>query len=217
MNAGSSFIRLAGLAALLLGMAAAAPALAQSPASPPAQSTPAPSSDQPAVGGMGDTGEASGEIGAIQQIDLQPRPSLALDGDGKWDEGLPSIVAALDKLRDEMAKAGLQPGGKPLAVFTETDDQGFKFTAMLPLAAKPATAPTLGQNVRLAETPAGKAMKFEHRGSYEEIDTSYEAITAYLDEKGLEAQNQFIEEYLTMPKGADDTDLEVDIYVFLKQ
>ena len=59
-------------------------------------------------------------------------------------------------------------------------------------------------------------MKFEHRGSYDDIDTSYEAITAYLDEKGLEAQNLFIEEYLTTPKDAEDSELEVDIYVLLK-
>ena len=39
-------------------------------------------------------------------------------------------------------------------------------------------------------------MKFEHRGSYEDIDATYEAITAYLDEKGVEADNLFIEEYL---------------------
>ena len=38
----------------------------------------------------------------------------------------------------------------------------------------------------------------------------------YLDEKGLEAQNIFIEEYLSTPKSADDQDMEVDIYVFIK-
>jgi effector-binding domain-containing protein len=59
-------------------------------------------------------------------------------------------------------------------------------------------------------------MKFEHRGSYDDIDSTYEAITAYLDEKGLEAQNIFIEEYLSTPKSADDQDMEVDIYVFVK-
>ncbi len=38
-------------------------------------------------------------------------------------------------------------------------------------------------------------------------------------ERGMseaEAQNLFIEEYLTTPKDSDDTSLEVDIYVFIK-
>jgi effector-binding domain-containing protein len=59
-------------------------------------------------------------------------------------------------------------------------------------------------------------MKFQHRGAYEEIDATYEAITAYLDEKNLEAQNLFIEEYLTPLKASDDASLEVDVYVFIK-
>jgi effector-binding domain-containing protein len=59
-------------------------------------------------------------------------------------------------------------------------------------------------------------MKFQHRGAYEDIDATYEAITAYLDEKNIEAQNLFVEEYLTDPKAPDDASLEVDIYVFIK-
>ena len=65
-------------------------------------------------------------------------------------------------------------------------------------------------------TPGGKAMRFQHRSAYDDIDSTYQAITAYLDEKGLEAQNLFIEEYLNTPKGPEDPDLEVDIYVFLR-
>jgi effector-binding domain-containing protein len=175
--------------------------------------TPAPSAP-PASEAPSDP--SSADVSAVTAIELASRPALTLSGSAEWDDGLRAVMDALDKVRDEMAKAGLQPGGRPLSVFTETDDQGFKFTAMMPLVSKPDAALTLGQNVKVGETPGGKAMKFEHRGSYDDIDTSYEAITAYLDEKGLEARNLFIEEYLTSPKSADDSDLEVDIYVFLK-
>ena len=59
-------------------------------------------------------------------------------------------------------------------------------------------------------------MKFEHRGVYDEIDSTYEAITAFLDEKGVDAQDVFIEEYLNQPKSGDDPNLQVDIYVLIK-
>ena len=59
-------------------------------------------------------------------------------------------------------------------------------------------------------------MRFEHRSAYDDIDSTYEAITAYLDEKGIEAKPMFVEEYLTDPKSADDNNLQVDIYVFVK-
>jgi effector-binding domain-containing protein len=192
------------------GLVAAVPALAQSPATPAPTEPPAASEPAP------DDPPASADVGSVISLTLAARPALTLSGSAEWEAGLPTVMKAIETLRAELSKAGLQPGGRPVSVFTETDDQGFKFTAMLPLAAKPEAAPALGQNVALGETPAGKAMKFEHRGSYDDIDTSYEAITAYLDEKGLEAKNLFIEEYLTTPKDAEDSELEVDIYVLLK-
>ena len=38
-----------------------------------------------------------------------------------------------------------------------------------------------------------------HRGSYDAMDSTYEAITNHLDEKQLEAKDLFIEEYVTDP------------------
>ncbi len=93
---------------------------------------------------------------------------------------------------------------------------GFKFDAMIPLDKAPEGKTDLAPDVKVGETPSGKAMRFQHRGAYDDIDSTYEAITAYLDEKGLEAHNMFAEEYLDQVKTADDNTLEVDIYVFLK-
>jgi effector-binding domain-containing protein len=149
-------------------------------------------------------------------VELKGRPAVALAGSADWDDGMHAIADAIDRLRVEMSKAGLEPAGNPLAVFVETDDKGFRYEAMIPLASQPETAPVLSNGVRIATSPAGKTMKFEHRGSYDEIDTTYEAITAYLDEKGLEAQNLFVEEYLNLPKTSEDEGAQVDIYVFLK-
>ena len=87
---------------------------------------------------------------------------------------------------------------------------------MIPLGARPDSTPVLPNGMRIATSPTGKTMKFEHRGSYDEIDTTYEAITAYLDEKGLEAQNLFLEEYLNLPKTPEEDGARIDIYVFLK-
>ncbi len=41
----------------------------------------------------------------------------------------------------------------------------------------------------VGKSPAGKMLKFVHRGSYDAMDTTYEAITNYLDSKQLEAQD----------------------------
>jgi effector-binding domain-containing protein len=205
----------AALCATWLALAPAGPAFAQTP---PAPATPAapPSATQPqtappAVQRPGEPG-----IEAAQTVDVPARPVALMRGSSTWDDGFKSITTALSQIQTEMQKAGLAASGHPFTVFVETDDAGFRYEAMIPLATAPEGKNELAKDVKLGSSPSGKAMKFQHRGPYEDIDATYEAITAYLDEKNIEAQNLFIEEYLTDPKTSDDASLEVDIYVFIK-
>ncbi len=150
-----------------------------------------------------------------EAVNVDARPAAVLKGEGKWDDAAKTLAGAVKKLSDSIAKAGLAVNGKPIAVFTKTDDAGFSFEAMAPLAAAPEGKPKLVDGVEIGASPAGKALKFQHRGPYDEIDVTYEAIAAYLDEKGLDAKDVIVEEYLTDFKG-DDANVDVDIYVFLR-
>ena len=71
-------------------------------------------------------------------------------------------------------------------------------------------------DLALGHSPEGKALKFVHRGSYDDLDNTYEAITNYLDDKRLEAKDMFIEEYVTDPTTTDAKKLVVNVYVVLK-
>ena len=71
-------------------------------------------------------------------------------------------------------------------------------------------------DLALGHSPEGKALKFVHRGSYDDLDNTYEAITNYLDDKRLEAKDMFIEEYVTDPTITDAKKLIVNVYVVLK-
>jgi effector-binding domain-containing protein len=195
----------------------AAPPAASGPAATP-PSTPTPPSaatpEAPAAPPV-DNGAAPGDS-ASQTIELVGRPGAYIEGKSTWDEGFAALMAAIASIDKELADANLKPAGRPLGIFLETDDTGFRYRAMVPIDAIPAGKTQLTDAIKFGQTPAGKAMKFEHRGSYEDIDSTYEAITAYLDEKGLEEQNLFYEEYLNDVKSPDDPTLEVDIYVLLK-
>ena len=70
------------------------------------------------------------------------------------------------------------------------------------------------QKVRNYEVQA--RLWLEHQGAYSDIDATYDAITAYLDEKGVDAQDSFVEEYANDVKDPDDPTLQVNIYVLLK-
>jgi len=185
-------------------VAAPSPAGPATPAPPPATPSPpnaaesAPGTDSPRI------------------VNVEAKPVATIEGKAKWGDGLSAIVDSETTLRAALLKAGLKSAGRPLTVFMQTNDNGFSYEAMLPLAEKPQGKPDLGDDIKLGSSPAGRAMKFQYHGPYDDINATYDLITAYLDEKNLEAKDYFVEEYVTDPKSADDPNLAVDIYIFIK-
>ena len=187
------------------------------PSAPPAPAPVPPAAPAPAPVAPADPDlKPSGDASTAVPVQLEAHPVAMIRGSASWDDGFTTLAAAFSKIQGEIVKAGLKASGRPITVFVETDDDSFRYEAMVPLAEAPVGKDSLSAEVKIGKSPPGKAIKFQHRGPYEEIDSTYEAITAYLDEKGLEAQNLFIEEYLTDPKTPDDPSLEVDIYVFVQ-
>ncbi len=216
-TAGRIFAALAFAAALCVAAQSGAQT-ATPPSATPAPTTAAPSASPAPAAPPSAPGAAqqSVESDVAQPFEVASRPAIVVAGSAKWEDGYKAITAALAKGRAAVLKAGLKEGGRPVAAFVDTDDDSFKFQAMIPLDAPAPASADLGPDVKAGETPAGRAIKFQHRGAYDDVDSTYEAITAFLDEKGYEAQNVFVEEYLNDPKGADDSALEMAIYVFIK-
>ncbi len=190
-------------APVLLAMAfafAAGPAPAQRPVSPPDRlDLPAPL--QP--------GDAFGE-----EVTLPERTIVYLKGHSKWDAAFDTLVDAFKSLNEYLDKQGIKPAGPVMTIYTETDDAGFSFNAAVPIAAAPANPPK--GDIAVGPAPTGKALKFVHRGSYDAMDSTYEAITNYLDDKHLEARDLFIEEYVTDPVKTNAENLVVNVFVPLK-
>jgi effector-binding domain-containing protein len=101
-----------------------------------------------------------------------------------------------------------------MTIYTSTDDTGFDYKAAIPLAETP--KPPLGKDIAVGQSPDGKVLKFVHRGSYDEMNQTYEAITNYLDEKGLDAKDLLIEEYVTDLVTAPQDMLVVNVFVPLR-
>jgi effector-binding domain-containing protein len=182
------------------------PPAAPKPGEAPPQAVP-PASDQARMP----------EIGGPTEIMLEARPVLILRGQSTWDDGFDTLMEAFKSLRDEAGRQKIALVGQPQAAFTSTDDHGFKFEAMVFLQTPPVgPEPKVDAKFALGMSPSGRALKFTHGGAYDDIDTTYEAITAYLDEKNLKAKNLFIEEYATEPKASDDADLQMNILVLIE-
>jgi effector-binding domain-containing protein len=226
----------AGLATLILPVAIAltsGAAQAQSPAatpSPAASAMPSPAPSATPAPAASPAPTPSPSPGAAQQTPAPPAPVQAADpfgepltlepkkvvihrGTANWDTAFDTLVDSFKALTALLDKQGIKPAGNMMIVYTSTDDTGFTYLAELPVEQDPKN---LGKDMTIGKSPEGKALKFVHRGSYDNMDNTYEAITNHLDDKKLEAKDMFIEEYLTDPLKTAEDKLVINVYVPLK-
>ena len=196
------------LAALALGLATLS-AAAQAPAQrlpsqlPPETPPPPPQAAQPQIPHV---------VG--EEITLAPKTIVYLEGNGNWDSAYETLVDAFKRLYGFLDKEGVKPSGPSMTIYTETDDTGFKFQAGVPVAEAPKNAPK--GDIAVGTSPAGRSFKFVHRGAYDSMDTMYEAITNFLDERKLEARDMFVEEYVTDPVKTPEDKLIIQVIVPVK-
>jgi effector-binding domain-containing protein len=185
----------AGLAAML----ALALVVALGPASAMAQ-------------GRGTTTNAprpAGDFGL--EVTLPEKTIVFLTGSGNWDSAFDTLVDAFKTVYAYLDKEGLAPAGEPMMIYTSADDSGFSFQAAVPIAAPPANAPQ--GDIGVGPAPSGKAFRFVHRGSYDGMENTYEAITNFFEEKNIAPKDMFIEQYQTDPRSTPEGELVINVLV----
>ncbi|WP_225113770.1 MULTISPECIES: GyrI-like domain-containing protein, partial [unclassified Bradyrhizobium] len=144
---------------------------------------------------------------------LESKKVVMVKGTANWDSAFDTLIDAFKALNTLLDKQGIKPSGNSMIVYTSTDDTGFTFLAQIPVDQDPKN---LSKDMSIGKSPEGKALKFVHRGSYDNMDNTYEAITNHLDDKRLEAKDTFIEEYLTDPLKTSEDKLVINVFVPLK-
>lgn len=190
-----------------------APAPAAAPNTP---SSPSGSSSKPAetaAPAAPPAAQAKPEGLVGQEVTMVEQPIVYLSSSATWEKAFETIVDSFKKVYAFLEKEKIAPTGSPMTIYTSTDDKGFQFRAAVPVAAPPANLP---EGMVAAKSPSGKALKYAHRGTYDLLDSTYEAITNQLDDKGLEAQDVFVETYLNDPRTTPDDQLSIEVYVPIK-
>ena len=177
------------------------------PATPPAAAQ-APAATPPAVTAPVQTADPFGE-----EITLTPKTVVIVKGTANWDSAFDTLTNSFKALTALLDKQGIKHTGNSMIVYNSTDDTGFTYMAEIPVEQDPKN---LAKDMSIGKSPDGKALKFVHRGSYENMDNTYEAITNHLDDKKLEAKDTFIEEYITDPLKTAEDKLVINVYVPLK-
>jgi effector-binding domain-containing protein len=181
------------------------PAETKSPAdAPTAEKAPAPAPPAASV----QTADPFGE-----EFALAPKKVVVMKGTANWDAAFDTLIDAFKALTGALDKQGIKATGNSMIVYTSTDDTGFTFLAQIPVDQD---VKNLAKDMSMGKSPDGKALKFVHRGSYDNMDNTYEAITNHLDDKKLEAKDTFIEEYITDPLKTAEDKLVINVYVPLR-
>lgn len=183
------------------------PAETKSPAdAPTAEKAPAPTPPPPAP-----NVQAADPFG--EEFTLAPKKVVVMKGTANWDAAFDTLIDSFKALTALLDKQGIKASGNSMIVYTSTDDTGFTFLAQIPVDQD---VKNLTKDMSMGKSPEGKALKFVHRGSYDNMDNTYEAITNHLDDKKLEAKDTFIEEYITDPLKTAEDKLVINVYVPLR-
>jgi effector-binding domain-containing protein len=104
----------------------------------------------------------------------------------------------------------IEVAGPALAVYSDYTETGMKMGIGFPVAAA-ALGKATGE-IKAGTTPAGKAMKFVHRGPYDKLRETHGEIEAHFETEGLPMAPVAWEVYVTDPNTTPDADLVTEIF-----
>jgi effector-binding domain-containing protein len=181
------------------------------PSPPAAQSTPPATQPPPATPGEKAAPAAPASDAFGDEVTLTPKTLVLVKGTATWDSAFDTLVKAFKTVKAFTEREKLNITGSFMTIYTTTDDTGFQFQAGVPVEGEP-KAPPQGE-ISIGTSPGGRALKFVHRGSYDAMDATYDAITNLLDEKKLDAKDLFIEQYVTDPLTSPPDNLVIEVFV----
>lgn len=161
----------------------------------------------------GKTSHAAAPDKGFTEIQLKPVPVLSLEGEGAWSELAKNINDMTVLLEKTAKEQNLTVRGLPMMSFIETRQNSYHYEFMLPLADIPKPEPILPEGMRFSLSQAGKAFKFAHKGTYNTIEKTYEAISTFMNSKNIPIKNIYIEEYEAMTDAKSGQPVVVNIYV----
>ena len=111
-----------------------------------------------------------------------------------------------------MKKRKAFPAGAPFVIYRNSDMEALEIEIGFPIM----TAVDGEGEVKSSVLPGGQCAISRHKGPYDSIDKTYNAITAFIKEKGREPTGVCYEVYLNDPKKKKPEKLKTDVVFVLK-
>jgi len=109
-----------------------------------------------------------------------------------------------------MGEHGIAPGGKVMAAYYTYSPDSLTFRAGCSVAAPP--SPKTDGPIGFDTIPAGRAVHFQHKGSYAGLRNDYDALMEYLKAEKLEMVAPTWEVYLNDPFEVPEDELLTDVF-----
>lgn len=107
---------------------------------------------------------------------------------------------AMTAAGEVLAAQGLNPAGPPVALYQGMAEGRFDVTAGFPVP--PGAAPS--GDVVVTMLPGGATVEVIHQGSYDDLSSTYEELTAWFKDNGMTPPAVMWEEYLVGPESSAD-------------
>ena len=149
-----------------------------------------------------------------QAITLAEQTIIYASGTAEWETAYETLKAAFRAAQAFLARSGLGRSSPAMTIYTAMDDTSFNFRAAIPVTELPKSLPQ--EKIGTGRSPGGKALKFVHRGSFQDMTSTYDAISHYVEGRQLAAKELLIEEYVTDLLTTPADRLVVNIFVPLE-
>jgi effector-binding domain-containing protein len=148
---------------------------------------------------------------SAEPVELKAVPILVVSETSPWDTASISRAYAdgYGQIGKFMAKNKLQRAGAPLGIDGEQTATTFSFQAGIPIESADVSS---GDNVRVIQSYAGKALKTTHVGPYETLPKTYDAYRAFMAAHGYTAAAPAISWYIDDPGTTPADKLRTEIY-----
>ncbi|MTI42795.1 effector-binding domain-containing protein [Roseibium hamelinense] len=112
-----------------------------------------------------------------------------------------------------MQQHRIQGAGKVMAVYYTAPTDEITFQAGFSVEKDPGTEASSA--IQFAQIPAGKAVYFQHKGSYSKLRDAYGAMLAFMEKESLTMGAPCWEVYLNDPAEVPEEALLTDVYMAL--
>jgi len=127
-----------------------------------------------------------------------------------------TIGSSYAKVGKFMATYKLKQAAAPITINNKWGDAGYEFDAAIPVDRAPQGEIPGDSAVRIKQTYSGKALKVVHKGSYRDMDSTYEKLVAYAAAYGYEPAASPWDEYVSDSGKTPETELLTNILMPVK-